>query len=219
MGRGWLAGLVLGALCGAPALAHPHVFIDTGVEMIFDGQGRVAALRISWTYDEFYSLVLVQDRGLDADGDGEATPAENAALGGFDMDWDPGFAGDTYALAGDRPLALGPPAEWTAAYSAGRLTSTHLRRLETPFDPTAGPLVIQTYDPGFYTAYTIASDPVLTGGQGCTATVFVPDLTEADKQLQAALAEYGADVDLEMEFPAIGAAYAEEVRVTCENPS
>jgi polyphosphate kinase len=114
---------------------------------------------------------------------------------------------------------LGPPSDWTATYRDGRLISTHLRRLETPVDPAAEPLVIQAYDPGYYTAYTIASDPILTGRQGCTAAVFAPDLSEADKQLQAALAEYGAEVDLEMEFPAIGAAYAEEIRVTCENPS
>ncbi len=72
---------------------------------------------------------------------------------------------------------------------------------------------------GFYTAYTIASDPVLTGREGCTAEVFAPDLSEADKQLQAALAEYNADEDVEEDFPAIGAAYADEIRVTCANPS
>jgi ABC-type uncharacterized transport system substrate-binding protein len=219
MGRGTLAGLALGALCAGPALAHPHVYIDTGVEVIFDAEGRASALRIAWVYDDFFSLLIVQDRGLDPDADGQTTAEEDARLNGFDMDWEPGFPGDTYILGATGQLALGPPSDWTATYRDGRLISTHLRRLETPVDPAAEPLVIQAYDPGYYTAYTIASDPILTGRQGCTAAVFAPDLSEADKQLQAALAEYGAEVDLEMEFPAIGAAYAEEIRVTCENPS
>ena len=36
-----------------PALAHPHVFVDTGLEVIFDEQGRATGIRISWTYDEY----------------------------------------------------------------------------------------------------------------------------------------------------------------------
>jgi ABC-type uncharacterized transport system substrate-binding protein len=206
-------------LGAGPALAHPHVYIDTGIEVIFDDQGRASALRITWAYDDFFSLMVAQDRGVDPDADGESTSEEDARLSGFDMEWEPGFAGDTYVLVDDQPVALGPPTEWTAAYRGGRLISTHSRSIVTPLDPAAKPVLIQAYDPGFYTAYTIASDPVLTGRAGCAAPVFAPDLTEADKQLQAALAEYGADVDLEMEFPAIGAAYAEEIRLTCENPS
>ncbi len=80
------------------------------------------------------------------------------------------------------------------------------------------PLIEQLYDPGYYVAYAIPYDPVVTGGVGCSAQVFVPDLDEAAAELQAALSEYTPDIDLEAEFPAIGAAYAEEVRVTCPAP-
>ncbi len=216
-----VAGLLAAgiALVASPVLAHPHVYIDTGIEVLFDAEGRATALRVTWVYDDFFSLMVLQDRGLDPDADGVMTPAEEAALNGFDMEWDADYAGDTYVLAGEVPVALTRPSDWTATYAEGRLTSTHLRRLEAPVDPAAGPLVIQAYDPGFYTAYTIAFDPVLTGRTGCSAQVFAPDLSEADQQLQAALSEYGADVDLEMEFPAIGAAYADEIRVTCDAPS
>jgi ABC-type uncharacterized transport system substrate-binding protein len=195
------------------------MFIDTGIEVIFDDTGRATALRISWTYDDFNSLAFVQDRGIDPDGDGEATPEENASLSGFDMAWDPGISGDTYALAGDTPLALSRPRDWTATYHAGRIVSTHVRDIDPPLDPAQTMLVIQAYDTSFYTSYTIASDPVLTGRSGCTAQVFAPDLDEADKQLQAAIAEYSADEDIEANFPAVGAAFADEVRVTCANPS
>ena len=59
-----------------PALAHPHVFIDTGLEVIFDDQGRATGIRISWTYDEYYSLVIAEEKGIDPDYDGAATDAE-----------------------------------------------------------------------------------------------------------------------------------------------
>ncbi|WP_431298770.1 DUF1007 family protein [Tabrizicola sp. BL-A-41-H6] len=217
MGRGMILGGLMAGLAG-PALAHPHVFIDTRVEVMLDGQNRATGLRISWTYDELYSLYVVGDMGLDPDWDGKLTAEEELRLSGFDMNWDDGFAGDTYALMADRELALSGPSEWSAGYAGGKITSVHMRMFEVPVTVGAEPLVVQVYDPGYYTAYTIAFDPVVTGGASCVAEAYAPDLDAADAALQAALAEYTPDMDLEMEFPAVGKNYAEEVRVTCAAP-
>ncbi|MBD3763572.1 MAG: DUF1007 family protein [Rhodobacterales bacterium] len=214
--RAAILALALAAAAGSVA-AHPHVFIDTGVEVIFDARGRAQAIRIRWTYDELFSLLVLQDRGLDADYDGVLTAEETAALRGFDMAWEPGFAGDTYALQAEVPLTLGPPTDWDAGLTDGRLWSTHLRALAVPVDPAAGDLVVQSYDPGFYTAYSITGQPVLTGRADCSAQVWAPDPAAADAILQAALAEY-AGAAVEADFPAVGHAYAEEVRVTCAAP-
>jgi ABC-type uncharacterized transport system substrate-binding protein len=212
IGCGVVAGLA------GPALAHPHVFIDTKVEVMLDTDNRATGVMISWTYDDLYSLYVVGDMGLDPDWDGKLTPEEEAKLSGFDMNWDAGFAGDTYALMDDRDLPLSRPKNWSASYAGGKITSVHERSFEVPVPIAAVPLIVQVYDPGFYTAYTIPFDPVLTGGAGCTADAFAPDASAADETLRAALAEYSADVDLEADFPAIGKAYSEEVRVTCAGP-
>ncbi|MDT8855316.1 DUF1007 family protein [Paracoccaceae bacterium Fryx2] len=214
-----LAGAVLAGLAGQVA-AHPHVFIDTGLEVIFDAQGMATALRITWAYDDLVSLMIVEDRGMDPDGDGTLTPAEQAALTGFDMAWDADFAGDTHALAGDVPLVLSRPSDWTVDYRDGRVISTHLRRLEPPLRPGAVPLVVQVYDPGFYSAYAIAGTPVLTGAAPeCSVQVFEPDRAAADAILQAAIDEYTGDAGIEGDFPAVGAAYSEEARITCAGGS
>jgi ABC-type uncharacterized transport system substrate-binding protein len=217
MQRALLFGWLLAAGAG-PALAHPHVWIDTKIEVILNDRNEATGVRVSWTYDDLYSLYVVGDMGLDPDWDGKLTPEEQASLSGFDMKWTPGFEGDTYVLLGDAPLALSGPSDWTADYAAGKITSTHLRRFDAPVALGAGPLVVQVYDPGYYVAYAIPFDPVLTGGQGCTARVFVPDLDAAEQELMAALSEYTPDVDLEAQFPAVGAKFAEEVRVTCTAP-
>ena len=218
-GMGGIVGLLgAGLLAAGPALAHPHVWIDTRIEVILDAENQATGLRISWTYDDLYSLYIIGDKGLDPDWDGALTTEEVAGLAGFDMAWDEGFAGDTYALTGDRALALSRPVEWTAGYAGGKISSTHLRLFDVPVPVDAVPLVVQVYDPGYYVAYAIPFDPVVTGGVGCSAQVFVPDLDAADEALKAALSEYTPDIDLEAEFPAIGAAYAEEVRVTCAAP-
>jgi ABC-type uncharacterized transport system substrate-binding protein len=205
-------------LLAGPLAAHPHIWIDTRIEVLINDRNEATGVRISWTYDELYSLYIIGDMGLDPDWDGLLTPEEEARLSGFDMRWDPGFAGDTYALQGEMPLALSRPQDWTAGYGEGKITSTHLRVFDQPVPLTSSPLVVQAYDPGFYVAYAIPFDPVMTGGQGCSAQVFVPDLDEAQEALLAALSEYTPDIDIESEFPAVGANFAEEVRVTCAAP-
>jgi len=47
-------------LSAAPASAHPHVFIDYTVTVLFDDKAA-QAVRLSWTFDEMYSSMLLHD--------------------------------------------------------------------------------------------------------------------------------------------------------------
>jgi ABC-type uncharacterized transport system substrate-binding protein len=205
-------------LAPAPALAHPHIFIDTRYEVILNDRNEATALRIGWTYDDLYALLIFGDLSLDPDGDGVLTPEEEARLNGFDMKWIEGFEGDTYALMDGQPLAISGPRDWTASWAEGKLSSTHVRDLVTPVPVADVPLVIQAYDPGYYVAHVILPPAVVTGGTGCVAQVFEADLDAADTALQEALAEYAPGADVEGQFPAVGAKFSDEVRVTCGAP-
>jgi ABC-type nickel/cobalt efflux system permease component RcnA/ABC-type uncharacterized transport system substrate-binding protein len=92
------AGLVL-VLFGLvqPAIAHPHIFIDAKVVVVFDDAGRIATLRNSWTFDTAFSVWMVQ--GLDTDGDGIVASEEMQELADENMVGlaDYGF----YTVAGD----------------------------------------------------------------------------------------------------------------------
>ncbi len=208
------------SLLGIPGalLAHPHVFIDAALEVLFDDEGRAEALRVSWTYDDLYSLTVISDMGLDPDFDGALTETERAKLSGFDMQWDASFPGDTYPLLGDADLALSRPSDWSANYTAGRITSVHLRRFVAPVAIGNTDLVVQIYDPSFYTAYSIVGLPKLKGRTDCSVEVFEPDRTTADAMLQAAIDELAGSSGVEGDFPAIGKAYSEEARVSCTAP-
>ena len=214
--RHFLALLLL--LSPAPALAHPHIFIDTRYEVLLNDRNEATALRIGWTYDDLYALLIFGDLALDPDGDGVLTPEEEASLNGFDMKWIEGFEGDTYVLMDGQPLAISGPRDWTASWADGKLSSTHYRDLVTPVPVADVPLVIQAYDPGYYVAHVILPPAVVTGGTGCTAQVFEADLDAADTALQEALAEYAPGADVEGQFPAVGAKFSDEVRVTCAAP-
>jgi len=207
--------LTLG-LVAAPAGGHPHVFVDTGFELVFDDAGRLAAIRTAWVYDEFFSLLVIEDGGHDADFDGQISSAELEGLRGFDMDWPDGFEGDVEIVQGDDRVSLGPPEAVTTDWQMGRLISTHLRRFETPLDPAAGEIVIRPYDPTYYTDYSVVTETRMTGRQDCTAETWEPDLGAAEQELRAALAEVAPGVNLEEEgYPEVGGLFAEEVRVTC----
>jgi polyphosphate kinase len=209
-----MGGLLLAAVA-QPVLAHPHVFIDAGIKVMFDTQGRVDALELSWTYDEFYTLMIEEERHLDSDGDGVLTDAETASLQGFDMDWQAGYPGDTYVLLGKEKVAISGPSDWTAKIEGGKVTSTHMRKLLTPVRPGTEPLIIQSYDPDYYFAYTIVSASTGGSDEGCNAVIYGFDPATADAALAAASAEYMASGKDDAEFPKIGAAYADEVRVGC----
>jgi ABC-type uncharacterized transport system substrate-binding protein len=214
--RHFLALLLL--VSPAPALAHPHIFIDTRYEVILNDRNEATALRIGWTYDDLYALLIFGDLALDPDGDGLLSPEEEARLNGFDMKWIEGFEGDTYVLLDGQPLAISGPRDWTASWADGKLSSTHIRDLVTPVPVAEVPLVIQAYDPGYYVAHVILPPAVVTGGTGCTAQVFEADLDAADTALQEALAEYAPGADVEGQFPAVGAKFSDEVRVSCAAP-
>lgn len=200
-----------------PALAHPHVFTDAAFEVVFDDQGRVTALRVTWTYDDLFSLMTVEEKGADSDGDGSVSEAEFAPLKGFDSNWPEDYDGDTYVLHQGAPLPLlAEPTDWEDGWTEGRLWSRHTRTLETPWDPAQGELVIQAYDPGYYVAYAIDPAVSFSGRGDCRAEVFVPDLDAAAQELQASLKEYAPGDNLDdFGLGDVGAGFAEEIRLTC----
>lgn len=207
----------------APALAHPHVFIDTGLEIAFDDQGRAAVVQVVWVYDEFYSMVAIADYGLDADFTGHLTEAERAELTAIYSNWQPGYEGDFYPEQGGLPLALSAPFDFFADYREGRIIVSHRRRIDPPVSANDAPLVLKVYDPSYYTAYTIAAAPQVTGDIVCDVSVLRPDFSHAEAQLQAMMDELLAGeaqgFDLDYDFPPIGADFAEEVHLICAAPS
>ncbi|WP_303342304.1 DUF1007 family protein [Paracoccus sp. (in: a-proteobacteria)] len=203
------------ALLPLSAAAHPHLFIDAGVTLIYDG-GDLTAVQVEWVYDDFYSLLITQDYGLDPDGDGVLTDDETAALQGFDSDWEPGFDGRLFLLAEGRRIALDPGRDFTAEYRDGQIISRHIRDLSPPIAGD-GLVIARIYDPEFYVDFTVPNAPHVQGRDDCRV-----DLTPGDNR--AAAAAYRAAVDQalrdtdateETVIVDIGAAGAAEMRIHC----
>lgn len=199
-----------------PAWAHPHEFVDAALGFAFDAQGRVTEIEVEWRYDDFTSMLILSDLGLNpAATDLSADQAPE--LQGFDLDWMPGYDGDLWPLAGDAPVAMEPPRPGITTLEAGRVVSRHSRPLAAPVDPVATPLVVQVYDPEFYVAYTIAGAAPPNGRAGCRIRIMVADMDAAFARLAAALDELNAGGGNEEEdFPRVGRDFADELQLLCD---
>lgn len=63
-------------------LAHPHVFIDNRVYVIFDDNG-LTGLRHEWFFDEMFSGSIIQEFDIDANGKFDEKEIKNLKKGAF----------------------------------------------------------------------------------------------------------------------------------------
>lgn len=202
-----------GALWPATSVAHPHVFIDAGLRLIME-DGRVTAVEVTWIYDGLYSLVLLEDYGLDEDFDLVLTEAEVNATLGFDLNWNGGFEGGLELRRGDNLLELGPPEPLSMELvGEGQMRTTHRR----PVIDLGGDevLVAQVFDSEFYIAFEMTGAMQVEGAE-CTPELIRADLDAAYEVLEAAMDEIGGAVAAEDNFPQVGAAFADRVVFACD---
>lgn len=206
-----LLAAVLACLAG-PSGAHPHIFVDAVAGFRFDDDGRLASLRITWTYDAFTSLVMFDQLGPDADRDGRLDDADRAAIVAGETEWPPEYDGDVHLDVGGVPVAMGRPRDGEAWMEDDRVSVAFDLPLAAPLEVTDGAR-LRLYDPYYYYAYAMVNLEE-HGPTPCEARIerFEPDAATATIQTQlAALSQE--------EMPAqedVGALFADEVHLSCE---
>lgn len=196
--------------CPAAALAHPHVFVEAEVEVIYGANGP-EAVRLEWTYDEFFTLLMTEELQIDSDLDGELTESEMDVLRGFVLDWPEGYEGDLFVRQNGADLRLGERREASVSFTGGVMREVHVRPI---LGADAGDLSVQVYDPGFYTAYSVSA-PVTVSGAPCRARIAQADLVAAQARVDGFLANMTAD-EAEIFFPEVGAYFADTIEVRCD---
>lgn len=214
---GPLASLLLGLAVPGGAFAHPHVFIDTALSFVFDAEGRLAEVRVDWAYDDFYTLLMIEENGLDVDGDGTPEAARLDAFAGQDVDWEAGFPGDLSIKLGGAEVPLDRPVDHAARFEDGRIVTSHTRPLTAPVDPAGETLVARAYDPTYFVAYDVPTVPVVEGRDDCNVTRDAADREAAQREYgdQLAAIDTTGDPFEEVELPDIGILFADAFRLTC----
>lgn len=210
----WKFGLtvLVGCNLAFSAHAHPHVFIDAIGGFVFDDRQHLSAVRVTWTYDAFTSLVLIDVLDIDRDDDGVLDENDRARIVEAQTIWPDTFEGDTYLEQNGVPVVLTRPENGSASMQDFQISVHFDVPLETPLSDLSE-LVLRLYDPTYYYAYsTIALETGLPANCATQLVPFEPD--DATQQLQLQLASLSRD-----ETPAqagIGRRFADEVRLICD---
>ena len=146
---------------GGPVKAHPHVFVDARTGFIFDADGQLETISISWTYDEFTTLILFESLNLDQDGDGQFNDTDRAAIIEGETNWDSAYKGDVYLEFAGQDYPLGRPEAAAVTLNNNQVEVSFDLPLSQPIRIETAPVFLRLYDPFFYYAYTIVppTDP------------------------------------------------------------
>ena len=170
------AVLAAAALCPLPALAHPHVLIDSHIVVQFEA-GKIIALQMGWKFDAVYSGSLLQD--FDKNKDGKLSAKELAAMEKDAFQDTAQYSYFTYAQVDRKPLTW-PKAEGfqVIAQKDGLIYAFRLR-LPEPVDPRKQDFRLSTYEETYYIDIDFPNDTAVwligDGAEGCRATMS-PDL-------------------------------------------
>ena len=219
--RRWAAPAALIASLAAasgPAAAHPHVWIAMRADVVYNDQGQVTALNLTWTLADAYAQMALD--GLDTNGDGVYSPSEIEPLTKENIASLKDYDYFTVMRFNGEKQALGEVTEFGQIWSNDKL-QLHLQvPLKTPVDPTKGEFVAKVYDPDFFIAIDYVKDePVTVIGampKSCDLVV-KPVPTDAEvEQTRAMLSTKGPDWKPETEED-FGALFAQPVTIQCKS--
>ena len=197
--------------------AHPHIFVEAQVTVVFAEDGGLG-IKLDWFYDDLFSLLVTTDLGIDMDGDLILTAAEQQLLDEQITAWPPDYTGDLEVSQNGAVLSLADKQDHRMTYVDGLFHEAHLRPLPALADPDA-PLQIRVYDPSFYTAYDLRRPVLIEGRDDCTAEVIAADIDAAYALAESLLdGKDPSAVGPDEYFPEIGDAFADTIVVTCAGP-
>jgi len=175
----------------APAVAHPHVWVTVKSEVLFDKQGKVAAIGQHWTFDDMYSAFVTTGIGVSGK---PATPEQLLPVAKVNVDSLAEFDYFTVAKDGHGKVEFAKPTEYSMTESDKLLATLNFTLpLATP--TSAGKAFsFQVFDPTFFVDFTFDKDnpiALVDAPKGCSVSnLKPPPLTAAeDQKLTLAAAE------------------------------
>ncbi len=159
----------------APAVAHPHIFVDAKAKVVFDDSGALVAIHHEWTFDEAFSVWQVQ--GLDENEDGVTSSGEMQELADENLAGLAEYQFYTFAGAGRESLAFVAAGRPRYVFENNR--STYFFSV-APASPYAirDSLEIAINDPEYYVAITFGDPSSVTlenAPAGCEAELLPPE--------------------------------------------
>lgn len=199
---------------GMTVRAHPHVFIDGGVDFVFQEDGQLGSIIVTWRYDAFETLFVLSDLGIVPAAGSDFTSEERAEvearLGDFPSDFD----GSAHLSINQQLVPLDWPMDLTARMVGDRLEVSFTRDLSAPVSVTDNRLVVQFYERTYFFAFSLTDSPEFVGDGGRCSGQLDPFVesneTEGLSDLLSQLSREETPQDTN-----VGARFADTLEVTC----
>lgn len=127
--------------------AHPHVFIENSLTMIFDSKG-LAGIRVKWVFDEFFSNMLAADYDRNNNHKLESSEITTIRKKAFDNLVE--FDYFTFIRINGKPFKVKYIREFSAALIGGRLMYEFLIPCHVSGSGRFKEVKISQYDPTYY---------------------------------------------------------------------
>ena len=168
-----LVGVAALSMSGS-ARAHPHVFIDYAMTLIFDDRG-IAGLQLTWTFDAMYSSLLRADNVKGGLGSKlSAADVESLRKNAF-----ANLAGYDYFLElsinGER-VAVAKVTGFEASFADDKLTYRFIVPLTTASPREVNEIEAAVFDREYYVAFTLVEVLPVTLVHGAALCVVSRDV-------------------------------------------
>jgi len=182
-GMAILAALVAMAST-TPSFAHPHVWITGNEQVMFDPQGKVAAVAHTWIFDEMYSAFATTGIGQNG---ALATREQLAPLAKTNVDSLEEFDYFTFGKSSGTTVEFAKPVDYWLEERPDKLVALHFTLpLKTPASAEKF-FTFQVYDPTYFVAFALRDkDPVelINAPKGCSVSVNGADPLNAEEAKQ-----------------------------------
>jgi ABC-type uncharacterized transport system substrate-binding protein len=152
-----VAGL---SIAGAPARAHPHVWVTVKSELLFAPDGSVTGVRHAWTFDDMFSVFATQ--GIEGKKKGQFTREELQPLAQVNVNSLKEFEFFTFAKANGKVLEFNDPVEGYYLDFDPKLTVLTLHFVLPLKAPVASKqLALEVFDPSYFIDFKFEDkDPI-----------------------------------------------------------
>jgi len=141
----------------SPAWPHPHVFIHTAVDAVFDDKG-VAGFRIRWVFDEMFSGMIRMD--YDRNGNRQFEPGEVAAVEKGAFSNLKKFDYFVHIRIDEKPFRVQFVKDFSAGLEGDQMTYSFFVPCHVRATPAQKEIRISVYDPEFYSSIFLIRDPL-----------------------------------------------------------
>lgn len=209
----FMIGMTIGITFTAPVNAHPHIFVDGGIDFIMTGDETLDALSVTWLYDEFESLYDLSSRGIEQQPDGTLSDTDREAIRAAYSDWPDDFDGSAHLSIDGVLIEMAWPSDLAVDLVDGRLQLTFLRKLDAPAILTNKSVEVAFYESTYFFAFNITNEPTFVGNETCEAVVVPYASGEQSDEVKQSLALLSRE-----ETPGIGNVgqlFADRIVVNC----